>query len=52
MLGIERVDRKDSFFTLGGDSIYSVTVMTRARKLHLDFTLPRGVCYMLHGLCR
>ena len=40
VLGIARVSRRDSFFTLGGDSILSLKVVARARKRGLRLS-PR-----------
>ncbi|MGH2821807.1 MAG: AMP-binding protein, partial [Thermoleophilaceae bacterium] len=42
MLGLDRVGVDDSFFTLGGDSIISITLVTHARKRGLALT-PRNV---------
>jgi amino acid adenylation domain-containing protein/non-ribosomal peptide synthase protein (TIGR01720 family) len=38
VLGVERVGRDDNFFDLGGDSILSIQVVSRARQLGLRFT--------------
>ncbi|QDQ16154.1 amino acid adenylation domain-containing protein [Streptomyces spectabilis] len=38
VLGLERVGVEDSFFELGGDSIMSMQLAARARRLRLDFT--------------
>lgn len=42
VLGHERVGADDSFFTLGGDSIAAIALVTRARAAGLHFT-PRDV---------
>ncbi|MEU0922802.1 non-ribosomal peptide synthetase [Streptomyces malaysiensis] len=42
VLGVERVGVDDSFFDLGGDSIVSIQLVSRARKAGLTFT-PRDV---------
>ncbi|MFE5560598.1 amino acid adenylation domain-containing protein [Streptomyces sp. NPDC056544] len=42
LLGLERVGADDSFFALGGDSIVSIQVVTRARRAGLVLT-PREV---------
>ncbi len=42
VLGIERVGLDDDFFALGGDSIVSLQVVTRARERGVNF-LPRDV---------
>ena len=36
LLGIERVGRNDNFFEIGGDSILTIQVMSRARRLGYD----------------
>lgn len=41
VLGIDRVGVHDDFFQLGGDSIRTVQVMTKARSSGLSFTLPQ-----------
>ncbi|QCX74847.1 Linear gramicidin synthase subunit B [Streptomyces sp. YIM 121038] len=38
VLGLDRVGVEDSFFELGGDSIMSMQLAARARRLRLDFT--------------
>jgi len=38
VLGLPRIDARDNFFTVGGDSIQSITVLARAREAGLDFT--------------
>ena len=42
VLGVARVGIDDSFFALGGDSIMSIQLVSRARKAGLEIT-PRGV---------
>ena len=42
VLGVERVGIDDSFFALGGDSILSILLVSRARKQGLVIT-PRAV---------
>jgi hypothetical protein len=42
VLGVERVGIEDNFFALGGDSIVSIQLVSRARKAGLVIT-PRGV---------
>ena len=42
MLGLERVGIDDNFFALGGDSIMSIQLVSRARKAGLSIT-PRAV---------
>ncbi|WP_308117530.1 non-ribosomal peptide synthetase [Streptomyces anatolicus] len=42
LLGVERVGIDDSFFALGGDSILTIQLVTRARKAGLKFS-PRDV---------
>src|SRR5215471_15467084 len=42
VLGIERVGIEDNFFALGGDSIVSIQLVSRARKAGLVIT-PRAV---------
>ncbi|WP_266156573.1 non-ribosomal peptide synthetase [Dyella silvatica] len=42
VLGLERVGIDDNFFDLGGDSIHSIQLVTRARKAGLTIT-PRQV---------
>ncbi|MFJ9691430.1 amino acid adenylation domain-containing protein [Kitasatospora sp. NPDC101183] len=42
VLGLERVGIDDSFFELGGDSIVSIQLVSRARKAGLEFS-PRDV---------
>ncbi|BDM74033.1 non-ribosomal peptide synthetase (plasmid) [Streptomyces nigrescens] len=42
LLGVARVGVEDNFFTLGGDSILSIQVVSRARKAGLTLT-PRDV---------
>ncbi len=42
VLGVERVGIDDNFFALGGDSIMSIQLVSRARKLGLIIT-PRAV---------
>ncbi|HET9254780.1 MAG TPA: amino acid adenylation domain-containing protein, partial [Pseudonocardiaceae bacterium] len=42
MLGIERVGAQDNFFSLGGDSISSIQVVSRARRAGLILT-PRDL---------
>ncbi|MFB6595228.1 amino acid adenylation domain-containing protein, partial [Streptomyces diastaticus] len=37
-LGLERVGTQDNFFTLGGDSILSIQVVSRARRAGLELT--------------
>ncbi|WP_461712921.1 AMP-binding enzyme, partial [Streptomyces sp. DSM 41029] len=37
-LGLERVGTRDNFFTLGGDSILSIQVVSRARRAGLELT--------------
>ena len=41
VLGVERVGVHDNFFTLGGDSILSIQVRSRARLKGLEFSLPQ-----------
>ena len=41
VLGAERVGRNDSFFTLGGDSILSLRVLSEARERGLELTLEQ-----------
>jgi amino acid adenylation domain-containing protein len=38
-LGVARISRHDNFFTLGGDSIRSITVLARARARGVDVAL-------------
>src|SRR2546430_10033559 len=38
VLGVERVGAEDNFFTLGGDSIQSIAVVSRARQAGLHLT--------------
>ena len=42
VLGVERVGIDDNFFALGGDSIMSIQLVSRARKAGLEIT-PRAV---------
>ncbi|HEX6640477.1 MAG TPA: amino acid adenylation domain-containing protein, partial [Thermoanaerobaculia bacterium] len=42
VLGVERVSIDDNFFTVGGDSILSIQLVTRARAAGLELT-PRDV---------
>ena len=42
VLGVERVGVDDNFFALGGDSIMSIQLVSRARKAGLEIT-PRAV---------
>src|SRR5262249_57137126 len=42
VLGVERVGIDDNFFALGGDSIVSIQLVSRARKVGLAIT-PRAV---------
>ncbi|WP_281291945.1 non-ribosomal peptide synthetase [Streptomyces tailanensis] len=39
LLGVDRVGIDDSFFSLGGDSILSIKVVSRARELGLDLSV-------------
>jgi amino acid adenylation domain-containing protein/non-ribosomal peptide synthase protein (TIGR01720 family) len=41
VLGVERVGVDDNFFSLGGDSIRSVQVLSKAHERGLDLTLPQ-----------
>ncbi|MFL6332078.1 MAG: amino acid adenylation domain-containing protein [Pyrinomonadaceae bacterium] len=41
VLGQERVGIDDSFFALGGDSIRSIQVLSRAKERGLNFSLPQ-----------
>jgi amino acid adenylation domain-containing protein/non-ribosomal peptide synthase protein (TIGR01720 family) len=38
VLGLERIGVEDNFFEIGGDSILSIQVVSRARKAHLQLT--------------
>ncbi|WP_042368094.1 non-ribosomal peptide synthase/polyketide synthase [Streptacidiphilus neutrinimicus] len=38
VLGVERVGAQDNFFTLGGDSILSIQIVSRARQAGLNLT--------------
>ncbi|WP_345599935.1 amino acid adenylation domain-containing protein [Thermocatellispora tengchongensis] len=56
VLGVERVGVEDGFFALGGDSIMSIQLVSRARRAGLVFT-PRDVferqtVAALAGVCR
>jgi amino acid adenylation domain-containing protein/non-ribosomal peptide synthase protein (TIGR01720 family) len=42
LLGIERIGIRDNFFTLGGDSIITIQVTSRARRLGYDL-LPKDI---------
>ena len=42
LLGVERVGVEDNFFMLGGDSILSIQVVSRARRAGLTLT-PRDL---------
>ncbi|HEX9944091.1 MAG TPA: condensation domain-containing protein, partial [Thermoanaerobaculia bacterium] len=41
VLGVERVGMRDNFFALGGDSILSIQVLSRARERGIGFTLQQ-----------
>jgi amino acid adenylation domain-containing protein/non-ribosomal peptide synthase protein (TIGR01720 family) len=41
VLGVERVGANDNFFSLGGDSIRSVQVLSKAHERGLNLTLPQ-----------
>ncbi|WP_330327930.1 non-ribosomal peptide synthetase [Streptomyces pseudovenezuelae] len=41
VLGLDRVGVQDNFFELGGDSIISIQVVARARKVGLHFTVAQ-----------
>ena len=53
VLGVPAVKRQDNFFQLGGDSILSLKVMARARRLKLPIK-PRQIfeCQTLQALAR
>ena len=41
VLGLERVGRRDNFFALGGDSILSIRIISRARQAGLSLTVQQ-----------
>ncbi|WP_049568671.1 amino acid adenylation domain-containing protein [Streptomyces sp. SBT349] len=45
VLGVDRVGIDDSFFVLGGDSILSIKVVSRARELGLDLSVRQVVAH-------
>src|SRR5258708_31022764 len=45
LLGIERISIYDNFFTLGGDSIIAIQVVSRARRVGCELQLPQLFTY-------